>query len=101
VAWGLDHISSREIAEWRAFAQVEPFGELRADWRAAFEMALTANLHRDTKQRKEPYMAKDFLIQFAQPIEQVVDPMARMERMRGAIVMLNTAMGGQDRRKRH
>ncbi len=101
MAWGLAHISSREIAEWRAFAQVEPFGETRADWRSAFEMSLLANVNRNPEKRSEPFTAADFLIQFAPPIDAVRDPEAKMKQMMGAVVMLNTALGGEDKRKRH
>lgn len=42
-------LTSRAWARWIAYFQVEPFGELRADFRAGYAMALQANLHRSEK----------------------------------------------------
>lgn len=36
-------MSSREYAEWRAYYDLEPFGERRADLRSATVCAVTAN----------------------------------------------------------
>lgn len=44
-----------------AFANIEPFGEQRADLRMAIHAALLANIHRDTKKRSEPYKATEFM----------------------------------------
>jgi hypothetical protein len=40
----LAEISARQILKWRAFEQVEPFGERRADERLAQVLAMMANL---------------------------------------------------------
>lgn len=39
-------MSSRQMAEWRAFWQVEPFGVFRDDWRFACLLAMMANMFR-------------------------------------------------------
>ena len=39
----LDHLDSHQIAEWLAFAQLEPFGERMADYRAGQLCATVAN----------------------------------------------------------
>lgn len=39
-------MSSRQMAEWRAFWQVEPFGVFREDWRFACLLAMLANMFR-------------------------------------------------------
>ena len=38
----------------------EPWGERMADLRMGTLAALTANLHRDAKRKKEPYVPSDF-----------------------------------------
>jgi hypothetical protein len=96
VEWGLRHISSRELAEWQAYALVEPFGEERADWRSAVEMALLANVHRDSKRQRRPFGAQDFLLHFEQP---AVDPEVEMHKQLHIVELLNMAMGGVDLRK--
>lgn len=56
----LDRMSSREFTEWLAYYELEPFGEQRADLRAALIASVIANAHRDPK--KKPYKAADFLL---------------------------------------
>lgn len=46
----LNNMSSRQMAEWRAFWQVEPFGAFRDDWRFACLLAMLANMFRDAKE---------------------------------------------------
>lgn len=58
----LDSVSSRELTEWQAYAQLEPFGEERADYRAATIAMLIANANRDSKKRSKPYTIDDFML---------------------------------------
>lgn len=39
----LARIDGRELAEWEAYAQIEPWGEWRADYRAALVASVIAN----------------------------------------------------------
>lgn len=64
VAWGLAHISSRELAEWQAFYALEPFGDWRADLRSAIVASVIANANRDAKKRHKPFAFKDFMPDF-------------------------------------
>lgn len=57
-------MSSREFAEWLAYYNLEPFGEVRADLRMATLAALIANANRDARKRKEPYTPRDFMLTF-------------------------------------
>ncbi len=59
-------MGAAEFASWLAFYQMEPFGELRADMRAAMLASLTANAHRNTKKRAKPFELGDFLFAFWQ-----------------------------------
>ncbi len=57
----VEEFSSREIAEWWAFASIEPFGEERADLRAGIIASVMAAPYRDRKKRPEPYTPLDFM----------------------------------------
>lgn len=56
----LAEISPRELAEWRAFAELEPFGESRADLRAAQVSGTLANIFR--KQGSDVMPMQDFIM---------------------------------------
>ena len=47
----LERIDSRELTEWMAYAQVEPFGEERADLRAGIVASTIANVWRSSGQK--------------------------------------------------
>lgn len=57
----LAQTTSQELTEWRAFYNLEPFGDLVADQRHGIAQSLAANLHRDPKRRSEPYQPEDFI----------------------------------------
>ncbi len=61
-----------------AYASLEPFGEERADLRAALVAQITANALRS---RKEPYKLNDFMLRFGEerPDE---DPMQTADDLR-------------------
>jgi hypothetical protein len=50
------------IAEWEAYAALEPFGELRADYRSAQIVAMLYNLNRDPKKDPDGKGTHEFLI---------------------------------------
>ncbi len=56
----LQRMSSRELAEWRAYDRLEPIGEPRADFRMAVLTSLIANVNRDPEKAKEPFEPSDF-----------------------------------------
>jgi hypothetical protein len=64
-----------EFMTWIAYSLMEPFGDSRADWRAALMMAQTANMNRP--KGRSPYKASDFLLQFEEreTREQTMDEM--------------------------
>lgn len=57
----LAQTTSLELTEWRAFYDLEPFGDLVADQRHGIAQSLAANLQRDAKRRPEPYQPEDFI----------------------------------------
>lgn len=89
-------ISSRLLSEWMLYAQVEPFGEERADLRSAIVASTVANVQRDAKQHREPYTAADFMPRFELPEEP--DPEERWRRILQKVEHLNAALGGRDLR---
>jgi len=58
----LTRMSSHELSEWMAYLAVEPFGEERADYRAAIGHALLANINRG--KRSKTYTPEDFMPRF-------------------------------------
>jgi hypothetical protein len=57
----LARIDSAELTEWRAFYELEPFGDLIADQRHGIATAVLANVNRDSKRKPDPYVAADFI----------------------------------------
>ena len=51
----LRRININQLREWRAFAELEPFGPRRDDARAAQTSWMLAELHRDKKKRRRPF----------------------------------------------
>lgn len=95
VAELLQRISSRELTEWMALAEIEPFGEERADWRAAMIAATFANTLRG---EREPYPVSDFLLDFEDKAEREDDETWKAHL--AMVEMLNVALGGEDKRQR-
>jgi len=69
-------MSSHEFAEWMAYARIEPFGEYRADLRAALITSTMANAWRGSKSKA--YKIKDFLLNFEPPKQQSWQEMKSM-----------------------
>lgn len=94
----LKSMSARELVEWRAFYQIEPFGEERADIRSAISTAaivnqLRINAHMWTKKgTAKPEMAKfeDFMpfAEKATPEPEVVSmtPQSRAEMIKAKLM---------------
>ena len=57
----LDRCDSRELAEWEAYASIEPFGEERADLRAGIVAAAVAN---SNPYRGKAWKPSDFMPKF-------------------------------------
>ena len=57
----LARMTSSQMTEWQAYFAEDPWGEERADLRAAIGHALYANAHRDPAQQQKPYRPADFM----------------------------------------
>lgn len=91
----LARITSRELSEWWAFFQLEPFGEERADVRAAIVASTMANTARDPKRRRRPFQPSDFMPKF----ERKVKKRQTWEEQLRIVEMFNVAFGGEDLRE--
>jgi hypothetical protein len=60
----LDGMNIRQFREWYAYAELEPFGDERADYRSAQICAMIANANRDRKRKPTPYKVEEFLLKF-------------------------------------
>lgn len=57
----LRELSPSELGLWTALWLVNPWGEQRADLRAAIGTAVLANVNRDPAKQAEPFKARDFM----------------------------------------
>jgi hypothetical protein len=62
----LRRVSAKRFQEWYWYEQIEPFGELREDFRAALVAMHIANTGYDLKKRGKPYDIEDFLLKFSE-----------------------------------
>ncbi len=95
-------MSSRELTEWMAYFEVEPWGEERADLRSGIVASVIANANRDPKKRKQPFAPADFMPYATRP---ATDPppaetlAARTERIRQRFTVLTGGLADGDDRQ--
>lgn len=77
----LRRISSRELTEWNAFANVEPIGDERQDIRFAVLASVIANAYRDAERHPAPFEVIDFLFDWWE----VRDPEEGWKKIRDAM----------------
>lgn len=77
----------------------EPIGGRRGDLQAAQIVGLLAEVYRDRKQRAEPFKLNEFMPEFWVDLTDNKSERT-LEEWRALIVMLNTAFGGIDERKK-
>ena len=56
-------MSAQLFLEWEAYSNLEPFDEIRADYRAASIVAMIANVNRDPK-KNPPFTLDEMRIKF-------------------------------------
>jgi hypothetical protein len=88
----LQAMSSKQIVEWMAYYDLEPFGEERADFRAAMLASLYANSQRDPKKQK-PFEMSDFMLFRDREAEE-----DESDALKSKAEMLNEMFGGIDKR---
>lgn len=57
----LARIDSRELSEWYAFFELEPWGCEMEDWRTGLVASTIANVNRDPKKQRKPFEPTDFM----------------------------------------
>lgn len=60
----LKSLSYKQLREWQAYAQIEPFGEKRADLRIAQLCSIVANMIPKEKGSSKTYEPADFMPEF-------------------------------------
>jgi len=92
-------MGSRELAEWMAYNEIEPFGEWRADLRAGIVAATIANT--GFARPEEPAKASDFMPDFlgqkadAPAEEEREAEGARIQKVQASFQMLRLLTGGK------
>lgn len=94
-------MGSRELSEWIAYSELEPFGEERADLRAGIIASTIANSSQTT--RAEAYQPRDFMPDFlGRSAEGAEDEdgreeteAARAEKLHASFEMLRLMTGGK------
>jgi hypothetical protein len=88
----LASISGKQLTEWIAYAELEPFGEWRADLRIAILASLIANANRDQKLKPTPFEISDFMPQFEKK-----EPMSEEDAIAAMMTAFVHATGGNGR----
>lgn len=92
-------MSAAEFAEWKAFFRLEPWGEKRADARAALLAMVMANLWRGPD--SEPANMETFMLPTAEQTEEELEEEAELyEQHLAMIEIVNAMYGGDDLRKK-
>lgn len=90
----LKRMPSRLFAEWMAFYRIEPFGELRGDYRAGLIASTLAEIHRDKKKRSRPFSILDFVPKFGMGSSKPpTSKKQTVEQQRSAIMAIAKAFG--------
>lgn len=87
----LTRVSSRELTEWKIYADAEGLPGERGDLQAAMISLVMTNLWRDRKRTRRPKLS-EFLPVFWRKKTQTWEEQLSM------VEMLNAAFGGEDRR---
>ena len=87
----LGRISSRELSEWMAFSQLEPFGAEAGFLGHAITASTVANVNRGKGQKA--FEVSDFMPAFKDKKAQTVEEMLQI------IQVVTVGMGGKDLRK--
>lgn len=90
-------MSAAELAGWRQFYDLEPWGWQADCYRAGIVAALLANIHRDTRRQPFPFKPLDFVPQPAGP-DKGIDGKALLAKLRTAFLPFYKKKGGGDGR---
>lgn len=98
------YIPAKLLIDWEAYMAIEPFDELRADYRSAQIAQMLYNINRDTKKDPDGRPISDFVLQFDDP-ETPEEKQIRLDRelaakMRGfeLVARVKAEVAGETRR---
>ena len=74
-------MGSDELTEWQAFYQLEPWGDIRADFRAGIIASVLANSHRGS--HAPPFSPQDFMPFVEKPPVDIASNIRRFKAMFG------------------
>lgn len=81
-------ITTRQFEEWRAYADLEPFDETRADLRSADVVRTLVNLF-GRRKGEPPHKLQDFLLRFGSEGQKPTTPeKARLQVMRTMEILM-------------
>lgn len=93
----LEQMSLRQFREWRAFADLEPFGEERADIRTAHIVQTILNMNRDRKKHPTPISLSECVLKFGE--EERQKPAKTWQQMKQIGQMVAAAFNDQRDKK--
>lgn len=92
----LRRITAQQFQEWRAYADLEPFDEVRADYRAASIMQAILNVHRG--KGKPALKLKDCVIRFGDQ-DGAATPEQKLKQTRLTLDMLMAIYGHKGKKR--
>ena len=91
----LKRININQLREWKAYAELEPFGPRREDARAAQTSWMLAELHRDKKKRRRAFALEDFVLDHGDDKPQRRRPRKSWRAMRAIGAMMAASSGAK------
>lgn len=82
----LGSITGRQFNEWRAYEELEPFGEVRADYRAASIVQALLNTRVNRPRGKPAIELKDCVVRFGLDAETQPQSAEQAQRARAEII---------------
>ena len=95
----LQSVTSADITEMQAFAELEPFGSLVDDMRIGQLCALLGNVYRDKKKRSKPFGASDYMPALAAELRRSTPPPPPMSKEQRSRAIDRLLFGGPTPRK--
>ncbi len=87
----------REILDWWAYYELEPWGPLRTELQLAQIATITANVHRDRRRRSRPYRLTDFQVPLHAMVQEPGSGVPHADVLLAKVRAINAALGGVDR----
>lgn len=97
----LRRLTFKQLAEWQAYENIEPFGDKRADWHAASICAAVANVTLAVHKQKKRFRVSDFLLEFGdhKDVKEEVTPRQTWQEMK-FIAQMQVALANAEEAKR-